>query len=139
MTDPSKPISHKTVARLCQYRRLLSELAAEGVERSFSHEIAGQIGVSAPQVRRDIMELGYSGTPKEGYEVAALIANINTFLGDTGDQRAALVGVGNLGQALLSYFEGRGGMRIAAAFDVLPERCGERIEGCPCYPADEAE
>jgi redox-sensing transcriptional repressor len=85
------------------------------------------------------MALGYSGTPNNGYEVSALIDHITRRLYAEEGQRAALVGVGNLGRALLSYFGGgqRTRISLAAAFDVRPEKTGRVIAGCPCYPVEE--
>ncbi|MCP4640811.1 MAG: redox-sensing transcriptional repressor Rex, partial [bacterium] len=64
--------------------------------------------------------------------------HIDAFL-DTGDcERIALVGVGNLGRALLSYFVGRGPQfTITAAFDQDPDRVNRVINGCRCYPVEQ--
>ena len=90
-------VSRKTVSRMSRYRRLLSSLRAEGVENIYSHQLARHAVVSAAQVRRDLMVIGYSGSPNKGYDVDACIASIGTFLDGTVSQEVALVGVGNLG------------------------------------------
>jgi redox-sensing transcriptional repressor len=130
--------SPRCVARLSLYRRLLAELQAEKTDRVYSHELARRAGVSAAQVRRDIMGLGYSGTPNTGYEVQALVDSIAAHIDSPEGQQVALVGVGNLGRALLSYFQGRRAkLRIAAAFDNDPEKAGRVIGGCRCYGTGE--
>ena len=77
--------------------------------------------VSAAQVRRDLMVIGYSGSPNKGYDVAACIESIGSFLDGPVQQEVALVGVGNLGHAVLSHFADKSpSVAIVAAFDVDP-------------------
>lgn len=130
--------SPRCIARLSLYRRLLAEIKEEKTDQVYSHELARRAGVSAAQVRRDIMGLGYSGTPNTGYEVQALINSIAAHIDPPDGQQVALVGVGNLGKALLSYFQGRRAkLRIAAAFDNDPGKTGRVIGGCRCYGMEE--
>ncbi len=132
--SPPRRVSAKVISRLCFYRRLLAGCLAEDIGRIYSHELAKKTSVSAAQVRRDFMTLGYSGTPKNGYEVRALADSITAYLDLPGGQQAALVGVGNLGKAVLSYFSSRGrALRIAAVFDNDPEKTGRTIHGSRCY------
>lgn len=135
---PAMTTSPRCIARLSLYRRLLAELKEEKTEQIYSHELAKRAGVSAAQVRRDIMGLGYSGTPNTGYEVQALINGIAAHIDPPEGLQVALVGVGNLGKAFLSYFQGRRAkLRIAAAFDNDPEKIGQVIGGCRCYGMEE--
>jgi len=131
----TRSTSARTISRLSLYRRLLLPWQTEGVERIYSHQLAQAAGVSAAQVRRDIMELGHSGTPNTGYEVRGLIADIAACIDAPEGQQVALVGVGNLGRAILSYFgSGRKrGLVIVAAFDVEPEKVDRVLLGCRCY------
>jgi len=132
--SPPHPISPRVVSRLSVYRRLLAGFLEEGAGRIYSHELAWKASVSAAQVRRDFMALGYSGTPNTGYEIRALAASIAAYLDEPGGQQAALVGVGNLGTAVLSYFSSRGqGLRIAAVFDADPRKAGQTLHGVRCY------
>ena len=133
-------ISDKTVARLSIYRRVLQSMQDEGQEHVFSHELASKAGCTAAQVRRDVMATGYTGSPVRGYDVAALASSINEFLFQSGAQQAALVGVGNLGRALMA-FSPRQNPRIpiVAAFDNDPAKVNRVIHGCRCYPVDELE
>lgn len=127
-------ISEKTVGRLCQYRRYLTELAADGVSSVYSHQIASCTGGSSAQVRRDIMALGYSGSPTKGYIVADLAESIAEYLDAPEGQRVALVGIGNLGRALLAFFANRRPrLSIVAAFDSDASKAGRVIHGCRCY------
>lgn len=130
--------SEKTVGRLTIYRRLLDELVSAGTENVYSHELATMSGCTAAQVRRDLMAVGYSGTPTRGYNVRDLLDSIGKFLDDPAGQQVALVGVGNLGRAILAYFAGRRPkLRIVAAFDNDPYKVGRVIHGCRCYGTGE--
>jgi redox-sensing transcriptional repressor len=127
-------VSEKTIGRLSLYRRLLAGLLAENRQNIYSHELASMAGGTAPQVRRDLMSIGYSGSPAKGYEVADLAESINSFLDNPSGTRAAVVGAGNLGRAIMSYFESRRPkLRIAASFDNDPNKIGSEICNRPCY------
>lgn len=126
-------VSDKVIGRLSLYRRLLTSLH-DGPQYLFSHELASLVGVSAAQVRRDIMHIGYSGNPNRGYDVAELVKSIEIFIDPKELQFAALVGVGNLGRAILAYFSGRRPkLSIIAAFDIDPARYDRVVHGCQCY------
>jgi redox-sensing transcriptional repressor len=85
-----------------------------------------------------MMTVGYAGSPAKGYEISALLDKIDWFLDPPQPQNIALVGVGNLGRAILAFFTGRRpNLKIAAAFDKDPFKTGRLIMGCHCYPADE--
>ena len=73
-------VSRKTVSRMSRYRRLLQSLRETGVESIYSHQLARHAVVSAAQVRRDLMVIGYSGSPNKGYDVTACIDSISHFL-----------------------------------------------------------
>jgi len=116
---------------------LLSGLQQAGIKGVFSHQLSTSAGVSAAQVRRDIITLGYSGSPQHGYDVAELIESIDNFLDAPDGQNVALVGVGNLGRAVASYFAGRRPkLRLVALFDIDPEKSGRVICGVRCYPQE---
>ncbi|MBP7829447.1 MAG: redox-sensing transcriptional repressor Rex [Kiritimatiellae bacterium] len=119
------------------YRRLLDGLSEQGVEFIHSHEIAEKANNSAAQVRRDMMAIGYTGNPARGYAVADLVRSINGLFEQKRDQKAALVGIGKLGRALLGYFAFRQARpRIIAAFDSDPAKGQGEFAGCPCHPVD---
>ena len=130
-------VSERTIGRLSLYRRLLNTLRAEGARNVYSHELAELAGSTAAQVRRDLMVVGYSGSPGRGYEIAGLLESLREFLDAPGGQGVVLVGVGNLGKALLAYFAGRRpNLRIVAALDNDPEKTGRLVHGCRCYPLE---
>lgn len=133
-------IPERTVERLSIYRRLLDALFVEGTRSVFSHELATMAGSTPAQVRRDIMSIGYTGTPTRGYEVSGLIARIGEFLDAPEGQGVALAGVGHLGQAIMTYFAGRRPhLTIVAAFDKNPQKVDRVIHGCRCYPVEQME
>jgi redox-sensing transcriptional repressor len=90
--------------------------------------------VSAVQVRRDLMEAGFSGSPSRGYEVDELLGRIDRILDAPEGMRAVLVGVGNIGRALLSFLAGRGlKIEVVAAFDSDAAKIDRVISGCRVY------
>jgi redox-sensing transcriptional repressor len=134
---PSGVIPANTIGRLSLYRRLLQEQLALGSRQIYSHQLA-RLAVSTPsQVRRDLMTIGFSGSPRRGYAVGELIESIAGVLARSIETSVALVGVGNLGRAILAYYANRQPVRFAAAFDRAPEKTGRILHGCRCYPASE--
>ena len=137
MSGKSRPVSERTIARLSVYRRLLNVLQAEGATHVFSRQLADLAGRTAPQVRRDLMVLGYAGSSARGYEVGGLIRSLRQFLDHPGGQGVALVGVGNLGKALLTHFAGRRpNLAITAAFDSDPTKANRSINQCRVWPME---
>ncbi len=129
--------SEKTIGRLSLYRRLLNRLLSEGVRSVYSHELARFAGGTAAQVRRDLMAVGSVGSPTRGYDVRDLIDHIGAFLDAPRPQGVALVGIGNLGRAIMAYFAGRRPrLSIVAAFDSDPSKIDRVIHGCRCYGID---
>lgn len=116
--QPMDRASSSTVARLSSYFRLLGELEIEGVETVSSKRLAERGAVTSAQVRKDLSRFGNFGRRGLGYNVHGLRDEIGQILGLNRVWRVALVGAGNLGQALFSY-EGFGkqGFPIEALFD----------------------
>lgn len=134
----NKTVSERTIGRLSQYRRLLKTFRDSGVLSLYSHELARKAGVSAAQVRRDLMEVGYHGSPHNGYVVDDLLESISSYLDDPDGLSLALIGVGNLGGAILSHYaEHRSSLSVVAAFDSDPEKTNRVIHGCRCHPLEE--
>lgn len=129
---------NKAIERLSFYRRSLQQLLSERkVLYIFSHELARAAGVTAAQVRRDMMLVGYTGSPSRGYEVSGLAECIGNYLDAPEKQASAVVGVGNLGRAILAYFLGRHtNIDLVASFDIGSEKTGRVIHGCRCYEFD---
>ena len=133
-------VSLHTVERLSVYRRKLEELSAAEVEYIHSHELAALVGVTPAQLRRDLASFGNYGNISRGYEVRQMSRTISRLIGTDHIQNVGLVGVGDLGRALLSYrgFEERG-FRISAAFDTDPEKVGRVFAGRRCYALERLE
>ena len=113
-------IPEKTIERLSEYRRTLLECHAQGIQHIFSHVLAGIHGITAVQVRRDLMLIGFQSDTKKGYDVEVLIEFISSILDGKNVVNVGVIGMGNLGQALTKYFNGRRSkLRIVASFDVL--------------------
>ena len=118
-------IPEKTVTRLSIYLRCLEELEAGGVTSISSREMAERFGLNSAQVRKDLAYFGQFGVRGLGYYVAELKHNLERILGLKQDWEVALVGVGNLGSALIAYkgFQARG-FKIGLAFDADPAKVG---------------
>jgi redox-sensing transcriptional repressor len=121
-------ISESTVRRLSHYYRVLEEVEAEGGRLISSHRLAEREGVTSAQVRKDLSCFGSFGRRGLGYNVAHLREEIRSILGLDRRWRVGVVGVGNLGTALLLYrdFE-RQGFDVVAAFDRDPARIGKPL------------
>ena len=116
-------IPRKTIYRLSIYLRCLARLRENGLGTVSSEALAQAAGVKPAQLRKDLAYFGTFGTRGLGYDVAELSGKIADELGTSSLQPVILVGVGNLGLALLSYrgFE-KEGFEIVAAFDADPQR-----------------
>jgi redox-sensing transcriptional repressor len=123
-------IPEETVRRLPVYLRGVLHLGRAGVARASSRELADLLGIEPWQIRKDLSYFGSFGKPGVGYDLGTLARRINQVLRlDTGHQ-AALVGVGNLGSALLAYPGFRMyGVEIVAAFDIDRRKVGRRKAG----------
>jgi redox-sensing transcriptional repressor len=121
-------ISESTVRRLSHYYRVLEEVEDEGKRLISSHRLAEREGVTSAQVRKDLSCFGSFGRRGLGYNVAHLRREIRAILGLDRRWRVAVVGVGNLGTALMLYrgFQ-RQGFDVVAAFDRDPARIGQRL------------
>lgn len=130
-------LPHKTVERLSQYRKALMDYLESGKDFIFSHELGNIVHVTPVQVRRDLMLIGYSGTLRKGYDVSELIKLISKILDPSEIQNIALIGIGNLGRAIISHFNGkRSKLIIVAAFDNDPNKADHIIKCVSCYHID---
>jgi redox-sensing transcriptional repressor len=131
-------IPRKTVYRLSLYLRCLARLRDNNIQTVSSEALAKVAGVKPTQLRKDLTYFGQFGTRGLGYEVAALSQMISDELGTTSLQPVILVGVGNLGLALLSYrgFE-KEGFEVVAAFDVEPKRRRDKDIDLPILGMEE--
>lgn len=133
-------VSRKTVSRISRYRRVLTALRDDGTEYVYSHELARHAAVTAAQVRRDLMVIGYSGSPNKGYGVSACLTSMGRFLDGPRRHGIALVGVGNLGRAILAHAtRAESSAAFFVAFDVDPAIAGTTVNGCRCLDAARME
>jgi redox-sensing transcriptional repressor len=125
-------IPRKAVYRLSVYFRGLQRLKANGIHTVSSEALAKAAGVKPTQLRKDLTYFGQFGTRGLGYNVEQLAEMISDLLGTTSLQPVVLVGVGNLGLALLSYrgFE-KEGFEIIAAFDINADRLRGNASSVP--------
>jgi redox-sensing transcriptional repressor len=125
-----RKIPDETVRRLPVYLRAALHLERGGVVSASSKELAALIDIEPWQIRKDFSYFGDFGRPGIGYDLRTLIRRTNRILRlDTG-WKAALVGVGSLGSALLAYSGFRAyGFEIVAAFDIDRRKIGRRKAG----------
>ena len=131
-------LSGKTVERLSVYRRLLSMQGFSDEDSVYSHQLAEMVSGTAAQVRRDLMEVGVAGHSKRGYRVAHLVKEIGNLLDDPEGSRIVLIGVGDLGRAVLRFMKGHHArLRVVGAFDNDPTKIGCVVHGYRCQSTDE--
>ena len=127
-------IPEPALRRLPWYLAYVSLLRERGVEHVSSTGIARGINVDASQIAKDLSFLDIKGKTRIGYEVALLEHKLEEFLGFRKRHRAAIIGVGSLGRALMqdsgltNY-----GLEVVAGFDVDPAKIGSEHEGIPVY------
>jgi len=131
-------IPRKTIYRLSIYLRCLARLRENNLGTVSSEALAKAAGVKSTQLRKDLAYFGTFGTRGLGYDVTELSHKIANELGTSSLQPVILVGVGNLGLALLSYrgFE-KEGFEIIAAFDAVPKRKRDKNLKQPLLGMDE--
>ncbi|MGI8755023.1 MAG: redox-sensing transcriptional repressor Rex [Acidimicrobiales bacterium] len=138
MIDRIRRIPEATVARLPVYLRSLAELVDEKTSTVSSEQLAEMAGVNAAKVRKDLSYLGSYGTRGVGYDVEYLLFQMSRQLGLTHDWPVAIVGAGNLGQALSNYggFTQRG-FPVAALFDADEAKVGLVLHGVTVHHFDD--
>ncbi|MBD5607931.1 MAG: redox-sensing transcriptional repressor Rex [Desulfovibrio sp.] len=129
-TMKSKHIPRATIQRLATYVQVLEALARDGVKVVSSNPLAEACGVNGSQVRKDLAYFGEFGVRGVGYNVEALIRAITRSLGVDREWKMVLVGVGNLGRAILNHGDFRArGFNIIGIFDCDPFKIGEIMHG----------
>ena len=133
-TANPKEVPAVVVSRLSLYLRELQHLVRAGRATVSSSQLATLFGFTDAQVRKDLAYFGNFGHPGIGYRCADLIAEIRRILGTDRQWTVTMVGVGNMGRALLRYkgFAAQG-FRVVAAFDRDTRIIGQQIEGVPVY------
>ena len=134
-------IPNATIKRLALYRRCFVELDEIGVKRIQSGELSQQIGIDSATIRRDFSYLGELGRQGYGYEVRVVLEAFNNLLKTEDVQSCVLIGVGNLGRALLKYFSSdkfkkrvfRTPVNLIAGFDTNESLVGQNVGDLPIY------
>lgn len=131
-------ISIPTIKRFPSYLRLLRQYKEDGQQWVSATKLAGELGLTPIQVRKDMAGTGVEGRPKVGFEIESLISAIIQNLGWDNATDAVLIGAGHLGVAL-SRYEGFAsyGLRIVAVFDKDSSKFGRPIGKTVVYPMDE--
>lgn len=131
-------IPKATAKRLPLYYRYLLLLNDEGKDKVSSTELAEAVQVDSASIRRDFSYFGALGKRGYGYDVKNLLSFFKKILNQDTLTNVALVGVGNLGHALLNYnFKRSNNIRISCAFDINPKITGKITQGVPVYSMDE--
>lgn len=121
-------ISKAVIKRLPKYHRYLRELLENEVTRISSRELSDIIGFTASQIRQDLNNFGGFGQQGYGYDVENLYNEIEAILGLTKTYNTAIVGAGNLGQALANYSSFNSfGYKLKAIFEINPRLIGMKI------------
>ena len=126
-------VSNNVIRRMPRYLRKLDDLNAAGIERISSGELGRQMGLTPSQIRQDFSCFGEFGQQGYGYNVVALRGEVAKILGMDRNYSAVLVGVGNIGRALVENFcFEQYGFTLKAAFDINPDLIGKEMHGIVC-------
>lgn len=130
-------IPDPTVRRLSLYLRQLEVFLAEERITVSSKQLGDSLGLTDAQVRKDLTYFGTFGHPGVGYNISDLLTRIRRILGTDQPWNVVLVGVGNLGRALLNYggFAAKG-LTLCGAFDADPKKIGTTLAGHIVLPMD---
>ncbi len=121
-------VSIPTLKRLPSYLNYIEQVVAEGVKIISATSIAEELELEPIQVRKDLASTGIVGKPRVGYKTGELLKTIKTFLNWDRDHKALIVGMGNLGSALMNYRDlRRHGLKIVGAVDTSPSKQGEEV------------
>lgn len=131
-------LSKATTKRLSLYLRCLKGLEKNGITRIKSSELSKMTQVGSATIRRDFSNFGELGRSGYGYNVSDLIKVFSDMLDTKEEKRIALIGCGNLGQALLhNNFRRNENLKIVCAFDNDPTKIGQELCGYRIYSIDE--
>ncbi|MCK4719125.1 redox-sensing transcriptional repressor Rex [bacterium] len=133
-----KRVPQVTVKRLSRYLRVLERFQEEGSETILSEELANELHLKPSQLRKDLAYFGEFGTRGMGYNIERLAEALRRILGLHRQWAIAIIGVGNLGTALLRYKGlNEKGFRVAALIDDDPEKVGSSRSGIHIYHIDD--
>ncbi len=130
-------VSSAVIRRLPRYYRHLTDLTLAGVVRISSNTLGKAMNLTASQIRQDLSCFGEFGQQGYGYNVESLRNAVSEILGMDQKHTAIILGVGNLGRALMENFHfSRSGFVLTAAFDVNPSLVGKSLAGVPVYSVE---
>ena len=133
-------VSEAVIRRLPRYYRYLDDLHNKGVVRISSNSLGSKMGITASQIRQDLSCFGEFGQQGHGYNVKELRTEIGRILGVDQRHTVIVVGVGNLGHALMQNFHfSHNGFLLKAAFDISPAVVGTEINGVPVRSMEELD
>ncbi len=136
--QPEKPAPKAVISRVSLYLRQLENLQRFGHKTISSSQLGSLLGINDAQVRKDLAHFGPFGHPGIGYQIEELIPILRGILGIDRVWKTALIGLGNLGRALLRYrgFRGRG-FQVIALFDTDPKKIGQTHAGLTVHSLQE--
>jgi redox-sensing transcriptional repressor len=125
------------IVRISRYKNALTRLKSLGFVKVFSSNLADATGTSSAQVRKDFSLFGITGNKRGGYNIDDLIEQMNTIFGKHKVHRVIIVGIGNIGKALLRYkgFE-KESIQVVAAFDIDSSKIDAQAQ-IPVYPLEQ--
>ncbi len=126
----AEAVPEVVILRLPLYVRALAHLHAKGIGVVSSHALGEKLQITPAQIRKDLSYFGRFGKQGRGYNVEYLLSELRSIVGLDQEWRAALVGVGRLGRAIISY-QGfaREGFHVVAIFDVASDLVGTKVNG----------
>lgn len=140
MKKENGKVSIAVIRRLPRYYRHLSELRQQGTVRISSGALGKAMGLTASQIRQDLFCFGGFGQQGYGYNVEKLRDEIGDILGINRGHTAVVLGVGNLGHALIQNFKFvNNGVNVEAAFDIDDDVIGTSVGNVPVYSIDELD
>ncbi len=135
---PEGPVPKAVVSRLSLYLRELQRILSDGQATISSTQLGSLLGFSDAQVRKDLAYFGQFGYPGIGYRCEELVSAVRRILGTDRPWNASIIGMGNLGRALIGY---RGflnqGFRVVSIFEVDSSKVGWQVEGVQVYHLDQ--
>lgn len=133
-------IPKATARRLPIYYRYVRSLDEQGIERFSSQELSQALHVDSATIRRDFSYFGELGKRGYGYDVKCILEFFTHILNEDHLMNVAVIGVGNLGSALLKFrFHNTKNIRISCAFDIREEIIGRIVDGFPIYSMEDLE
>ena len=133
-------VSNNVIRRLPRYLRKLDELSESGIDKISSRQLGELLGLTSSQVRQDFNCFGEFGQQGYGYNVVSLREQIAGILGMDRGFTAILIGVGNIGRAMMENFcFSDWGVQLVAAFDIKPALIGTEYKGVHIHGMDTLE